>query len=430
MKPSVKDIQLYPVEQQLYRKRVNSVSLAVEEALHQLPLQDYLRPGENIAITAGSRGIANIPTILARIVQVVKECGAHPFLIPAMGSHGGATAEGQVELLKSLGVTEEAVGAPIVASMETVSLGTTSSGYAVFMDKNAWNADGIIVVNRIKPHTDFRGTYESGLMKMMAIGLGKRDQAEVVHSLGTRGLRELIPQVAQAVLNTGKVRCGLAILENGFGETAQLIALPPSQIPIVEPQLLAAARRHHPRVPFREVDILIVDYIGKDISGAGMDTNVIGRLLIGKEPWVRYPRVSTIITLDLTPASHGNAAGIGLADITTQRLLKKMDPHHTYTNIMVSTFIERGKIPPAYPSDQEALETALYLHRARRLEDLRIVRIRDTLHIHRFWASEAVLQENNRLGKIKVIGEPQLLPFDKQGNLEDLEGALLSPIAL
>lgn len=407
---------LVPITQKLYGKTVEDIPARVRQELEAAGLATRVRPGHRIAITAGSRGIANIATILKSAVQYLESIGARPFLVPAMGSHGGATAEGQVEILEALGVTEAGVGAPIRSSMRTVEVGRDDGGRAVLMDANAWESDGVLVVNRIKAHTDFHSRHESGLVKMIAIGLGKKDQPEVVHSLGTHGLRELIPRFARVSLGTGKIIGGLGILENGYGQTSSLTGVPADRLFEEDARLLVQTKRHAARLPFPDIDVLLVDFLGKNISGAGLDTNVIGRLRIGREPWVRSPRVATIVVFDVTDESHGNAAGTGLADITTQRLVDRMDFDATYTNVMVATFIERGMVPPAYPTDRAAIEAALYLHRGKRPDELRVVRIQDTLHIDRLYASPSLLNGHRPAG-VAPTGEPRPIPFDAAGRM-------------
>lgn len=408
---------LVPLTQQLYGKRVPDVEVRTREELRRAGLKEVVKPGGRIALTAGSRGITNIVEVLRGAAREVEACGGHPFIVPAMGSHGGATAEGQIEVLETLGVTEDSIGAPIRSRMETETLGETPDGHAVYIDHYAIGADGIIVLNRIKPHTDFRGKTESGLTKMMAIGLGKRAQAEVVHSMGSRGLRDVIPQVAQSMMDRAPILMTVGIHENGYGQTSEIVAVKPEDLPSVEPRLLAASKRHAPRLPFDEIDILLVDWIGKEISGAGLDTNVIGRLRIGEEPWVRRPKIQTIVLLDLTENSHGNAAGTGLGDIMTQRILDKMDRHITLTNLMVSTFVERGMIPPTYQTDRDAFEAAMYLHRDRRPEDLRVVRIPSTLHLERMWVSEALLRPGVPR-RCALAGDARPMTYGADGRIE------------
>jgi hypothetical protein len=407
---------MVPLTQQLYNRTLPDVEAATREELRKAGLKKLFSPGDRVAITAGSRGITNLVEVLRGVAREVEACGGKPFIVPAMGSHGGATAEGQVELLETLGVTEESVGCPIFSKMETQTLGETREGHKVYIDENAIGADGIIVVNRVKAHTDFRGKIESGLVKMMAIGLGKRTQAEVVHAMGSRGLRDVIPQVAETMLENAPLRMGVGILENGYGQASEIVAVRPEELFDVEPRLLRRTKSHAARIPFDEIDILIVDYIGKEISGAGMDTNVIGRLRMGYEPWVRSPKVKTIILRDLTDLSHGNAAGTGLADLMCQRVLDKMDKEVTYINLMTSTFVERGMIPPTYPTDCETFEAALYLHRDRKPEDLRVVRIQDTLHLQHLWASEPLLQAGLPR-RCASSGPAQPLAFTTDGTL-------------
>jgi hypothetical protein len=409
-------LRMVPVTQQIYSKAIPDVESRTREELRRAGLKDAVKPGDRIALTAGSRGITNIVDVLRGAAREVEACGGKPFIVPSMGSHGGATDEGQIEVLRNLGVTEDSIGVPILSNMNTETIGQTPDGHRVFVDRNALGADGIIAINRIKSHTDFRGNTESGLTKIMAIGLGKRDQAEEVHSLGSKGLRTVIPPVAQVMLEKIPIRMGIAILENGYGHACDLVAVKPEEISTVEPKLLKATKKHAPKLPFDEIDVLIVDYIGKEISGAGMDTNVIGRLRIGEEPWTKKPVVHTIVLRDLTEASHGNAAGTGLADIMVQRVLDKMDRDITLTNTMVSTFVERAMIPPTYPNDQEALETAFYLHRDRKPENLRVVRIKSTLHLERMYVSEGLLAEGVP-SHCSLSGTAAPISLDEAGNI-------------
>ena len=404
--------RMVPIAQRLYGRVLDDVPAALHRQLAACGLPDRVRPGASVAITAGSRGICNIALLIRETASFLRGLGAKPFVVPAMGSHGGSTAEGQLELLHSLGITEETVGAPILSSMQTVRIGE-ANGLPVFMDRHAWESDGVVVLNRVKPHTDFRGPHESGIVKMITIGLGKRDQAELVHSRGTRGLRELIPAVADAVIRTGKILAGVAVTENGYHRTASITACRPDEIPATDRRLLASVKRRYPRLPFDEIDILIVDYLGKEISGAGMDTNVIGRLRLGTEPWIRRPAVRTIVVLDVTDASHGNAVGLGLADITTQRLIDRMDRHATLTNTLVSTFVERGFTPLVFPTDREAFEAAVFLNRHVPPHELKVVRIRSTLHVEKMLVSEPMLSLAR--SQITRLGPPEPLEFASDG---------------
>jgi len=374
-----------------------------------------IKPGQRIAITAGSRGIANLPQVLRVVCAAVRSRGAEPFLFPAMGTHGGGTAEGQTAVLAAMGITEATVGAPIVSSMAVVSLGTSSEGVPVFLDRSAAEADGLIAVNRIKSHTDYSGRYESGLVKMLAVGVGKRRGAETLHSAGVEGLRRLLLPAARVVIEKAPVLAGIAILENSFHQTAEIVGLSPAEIVQREPELLLRAKEMEARLPFEEIDLLIVDWMGKDLSGVGMDTNVIGRLAIRGEPDPPRPRIARIFVRDLSPASHGNAVGVGLADFTTQRLADAIDWESTSLNALTSGFLERVKLPLTYNSDRDAIEAAL-ASLGKRREAARLVRIRDTLHLSRLQASESLLEQARALG-LQQVGQPFRLAFDAAGNL-------------
>lgn len=359
--------------------------------------------GEKIAVCCGSRGIANIATVTKTLIEELRKLGVEPFIVPAMGSHGGATAEGQQEVLESYGISESGVGAPVRSSMETVSLNSGSLPHPLFMDRNAFEADGVILVNRVKPHTDFRGPIESGLMKMAVIGLGKRDQAETMHAFGVPGLRDMIVPAARQILATGKIRMGIGIVENARDETMELKAVSAAELEKEEEKLLRTAHASMPRLPLDDIDVLIVDEIGKDISGCGMDTNIIGRMRIAGEPEPERPRIRRIVCTDLTPASHGNAIGIGLADLMTQRLADKIDRDATNANLFTSTFLERGMLPPALPTTAEAVEWALKTCNLKNIDRARVVRIRNTLKLEQMWVSEAaweaIEQQQKRNGQ-------------------------------
>ncbi|MCG3150368.1 MAG: hypothetical protein PCFJNLEI_03851 [Verrucomicrobiae bacterium] len=341
-----------------------------------------IEPGARVALAVGSRGIANLPAIVLGVADWVRAQGAEPFIVPAMGSHAGATAEGQRKLLESFGIT----GAPIVSSMEVVELAP-----GVFMDKAAAEADGVIVINRVKPHTSFHGRYESGLMKMIAVGLGKQTGAAAIHRLGIPGLRDEMPEVARQVLATGKILFGVALVENAYDETLAIKVT--RRIPEDEPALLELARANMPSLPVEELDLLIVDEIGKEISGTGMDTNVIGRLRIAGEAEPVRPRIEKIFVRDVRGDS---AYGIGLADVTTRRLVARTDWSVTRTNVETSGFTLRGVIPPVVDADDEAVCGR------------RIARIKNTLHLETLIVSEAVRQEIEGRDTIEVLGPANL----------------------
>lgn len=373
----------------------------------------HIKPGARIAIAAGSRGIANIARITGAVAAAVKAQGGDPFIFPAMGSHGGATAEGQREILASYGITEERMGCPVRASMEVVELDNGGLELPLFMDRLAFESDGVILVNRIKPHTAFHGEYESGLVKMSVIGLGKERLASEIHRYGIHGLKVVMPQAGKRILATGKILLGVGIVENAYDETAIIEALTPAEILTREPELLDLAKQMLPRFPLEEIDVLVVDRLGKDISGSGMDPNVIGRMRIRGEEEPASPNIKVIVVTDLTEASHGNACGIGLADVTTRRLLDKVDWHATYTNGVTSGFYEHFMLPIVAETDAQALEWGVRASHDPH-QPKKIVRITDTLHLGEMYVSDAALGEVK--DKIEILSEPRPL-FAEQGSL-------------
>lgn len=408
------------VEQKLYSRRVEDVPAAVRAACQAAGLPGRIRRGARIGITVGSRGIDNIALIARAAVALIEEAGGRPFVLPAMGSHGGATAEGQTALLRALGVTPESVGAPVRAAMAAVQIGETTSGVPVYAAREALEADGLVVMNRIKQHTDFAGEYESGLVKMLAVGAGKRDGAAAMHSRQCASLTQDVPEAAAALIARLNVIGGLAILENGRHQTAEIVGVAPDEILARERALLRKVKRNAARLPFPEIDLLIVDWIGKDISGVGFDTHVIGRRMVWNEPEFRGPRIRVIAALDLSDGSKGNALGIGLADLTTERLLRKVDWEALRTNVLHTSFLNRAKVPLALPSDRELLRAAMVTLGEPDPAEVRVARIADTLRLDRFWISERLLDEARRRTRIRVLGEPRALSFDGRGDLERL----------
>jgi hypothetical protein len=359
-----------------------------------LSITNTPEPGASVAIAVGSRGIEHIAEFVTEIVTWVKLHGAIPFIVPAMGSHGGATAGGQTAVLQGYGISEESTGAPIRSSMDTVELPSGDAGVPIYCDKNAFAADHVIIINRIKPHTSFHGQYESGLMKMLAIGLGKQRQAEAIHKMGVIGLRDIMPKVAMQVLEHTNIYLGIAVIENAYDNTHTIAVLPANEIPDKEPELLLLAKSLMPKLPVDDIDLLIVDEMGKNISGLGMDPNIIGRLKIHGQPEPDTPRIKCIIVRDLTAQSHGNATGMGLADIITDQFAKKIDFKATYANILTTGFLERGKMPIVAENDDDAVEIALNALNIP-LEEMRILHIKNTLHLDTFFASTAIVRELN-----------------------------------
>lgn len=413
-------IRMAKVAQRLYGKRVGNVVEETKRQLGRLNIERSLK-GKRIAITAGSRGIANIAEIIKGVVEFVRECGGEPFVFPAMGSHGGATAEGQVAILRDYGITEEFIGAPILATMDVEKIGETN-GIPVYVDKFAASADGIIVVNRVKHHTDFSGPHESGLLKMMAVGMGKRHGADVAHTFKAWSLRNFIPKMAREILRRMPIIAGLAILENAYHEVAKLVAFHPNEIERGDRELLRFWKRIRPKIPFNHLDVLIVEQMGKNISGTGMDTKVIGRLMITGENELKHPMPRVIVVLDLTKESHGNAAGLGLADITTKRLIEKVNWHDTHVNVFTSGFIERDRIPVIAENDRQALEWALEIAKVRDPAKARIVRIRDTNTLGVIYISQGLWDEAKKNPRLKFLDE-QPLKFEN-GDLAPVDYSL------
>lgn len=390
---------------------------AVREQLARL--DDLIRPRARIAIAVGSRGIDNLSPIIKETVAYVKGRGGQPFIVPAMGSHGGATAEGQAEVLASYGVSEQTVHAPVRATMEVVELdklGGAGLPIGVFMDRHAYESDGVILINRIKPHTDFHGRCESGLMKMALIGLGKREGALAVHRFGIAGLRELIAPGARRVLASGKILAGVGLVEDAFHKTMVVKVLKADEIADEEPGLLEVARTNMPRLPVKTIDVLVIDRMGKDISGVGMDPNITGRIGVAGEHDPSAPRVGAMIVCDLTDQSHGNAIGVGLADVITQRLYDKIEQGATNANVITSGFLDRGKIPVSAARDREAFDVALRSCGPVSQGRERIIRILDTLHLEDVYVSPAVLDELRDAPEIDVLARDVEM-FDEAGTL-------------
>jgi hypothetical protein len=347
-----------------------------------------------------------------------------------MGSHGGATAEGQTEVLASYGVTEQSTGMPVVSSMEVRQIGQLGTkddpGPAVYMSVTALEADGLIICNRVKAHTDFRGEIESGLAKITAIGLGKHQGAKTIHSFGTRGLAYWLPQAAQMMVRTANVLCGLAVLENAYDQTARIVAVPPEAIGGAgEAELLAEAKRLMASLPFDDIDVLVVDEMGKNVSGTGMDTNIIGRMMIRGVPEFERPNVRIIVVLDLTDESHGNGAGIGLADVLTLRAAQKLDLRATYINGLTSGIggVQRVRLPMLLPSDVDAICAGILTCGRGDPENARVVRIKNTLEIGDIEVSESLLNEVRANPNLEVLSEAVPFSFDVDGNLEHAEKA-------
>ncbi len=397
---------------------VADVVAATRDAILNSRLATRLPPGSRVAITAGSRGICDIGKIVGTAASAVRSLGFEPFVVAAMGSHGGGTASGQAALLEELGVTEATAGCAIRSSMDTVELGTNSFGLPIHLDKNAFESDGIILLNRIKPHTSFTGRYESGLLKMLSIGLGKRQGAAQVHKLGLPGLRRLIPEVGTFLLEKAPVALGVAILENSREETARIVAVEPEDILESEPKLLDEARELLSRLPIDQIDVLIVGELGKNYSGTGLDPNVIGRQRVETMPDLPRPVITRLAVLDLSHETRGNALGIGLADLTTERLVQAIDYTPMRVNSLTSNFLTRARLPLALPTDRDVIATSIDTCWRINAHEARMVLIPNTLELTTLWVTEALKPEVEAHPELSFETDFLPIPFDQEGNLE------------
>lgn len=405
------------VRQRLHSAPIEDVAAAVAEQFRQPAVRDVLRPGARVALTAGSRGIDRIGEVLAATVAELRRLDADPFVVPAMGSHGGATADGQIGVLAEYGITEQTVGCPIRSSMETELLGHVGD-VPVWTDRTALReADLIIPINRVKPHTDFHGTIESGLLKMLAIGLGKQHGADTFHGRGFHEFHELIPAVGTFVIAHLPIPFGLALVEDGHARLSLIEAIPAAQIDRRERELLAIAREWLPRLPGEQIDVLIIDQLGKDISGIGADTNVVNRYYDGPLPF--KPSIQRIIVRDLTRDTEGNASGIGLADVALRCAIDKFDPIKTYMNCVTAKTPEGARVPLTVENDRQALFVALACCLQITPDRSRIVRIRDTKHVADLWVSEPLLESIRDHERIDVLSDPAPIAFDDDGMLID-----------
>lgn len=407
------------VRQRFEAPRVENIPHEVEQQLAALDLGRKIKPGQTVAITAGSRGIANIAIIIKAAATHFKRLGAVPFIVPAMGSHGGGTAEGQREIIEGYGITEEFVGAEIRASMETVVVDTTPQGIPVHFDKHAYGADHVLVCGRIKPHTGFVGEIESGLHKMMLIGLGKHNGAKIYHrAIQDYSWIEIVTAVAEKVLERCRVIAGLGIVENAYDETALIAAVAPQDFLRREKELLVLAKQWLPRLPFKKTDLLIIDEIGKNISGTGMDTNVIGRKYNDHRATEKDNAiVKQIYVRGLTEQTHGNATGIGIAEFTNQRTIDGIDRRITAINCLTGGHAPAAAIPIAFESDREVLDNALPTIGLTEPENARVVQISDTLHLGEVLVSEAYLAEIADREDLEIVEPPRDMKFDRDGNL-------------
>ncbi len=407
------------IKQNFRTDPINNISDEIHAEFIKCEPKKVISPGQSVAITAGSRGINNIALIIKALVDELKMVGSKPFVVPAMGSHGSATAQGQKKVLERYGITEDALGVPIKSSMEVYQIGETLDGIPVLMDKNALQADHIFVVNRVKPHTDFEGDIESGLMKMIAIGLGKQKAADHYHNMFMqRDHCHVITSVARIAIANCKIAFGLAIVENQKDETQIIKIMPTNQIEKEEKKLLISAKKLLPRIPFDPIDILIVNLMGKTFSGTGMDQNVIARTVVPYHKVPSNPKIGRIIVRGLSNDSCGNALGIGNADFTTQRLIDKIDRGTTYMNVITSSCPELIRIPPYYDCDCEILEAVYQTLPEINPSNARIVHIENTLMLENMYISETLIIDARKLKNISMVGTPVLMEFDENGNID------------
>jgi hypothetical protein len=415
--------QIFRLRQTFEAPQLSDVPGEVHAQLTRLRLAEKIKPGQSVAITAGSRGIANIHVILRAAVEHLKQLGARPFLVPAMGSHGGGTAAGQRQVIESYGITEAFVGCPIRAGMETVVLCRTAEGFPVHFDRHAFEADHVLVCGRVKPHTLFVGDIESGLMKMMLIGLGKCEGAAVYHrAIQDHSFGQIIHSVAGEVLRRCRILAGLAIVENAYDQTALVEAVAPENLVAREKQLLALARQWMPRLPFPRVDVLLIDKIGKNLSGAGFDPNLAGRKFNDhKAVDGEFPKVTRICLRGLTKESHGNAIGLGLAEFCRWQLLRDTDFEATRLNALVSGHVSAAMPPLDYETDREMLAAALGTIGLRQPPEAKLIWIANTLELSEVECSAAYLDEARRRDDLEILTAPRDLSFDAAGNLPDFE---------
>jgi hypothetical protein len=408
------------VRQKFEASRLTDISGTIARECRRPEIRGKVVPGQVVAVGCGSRGIANIAEIAKSVIRELKALGAQPFIFPCMGSHGAATAEGQKKVLESYGITEAATGAPIRASMETTVVGELPDGTPVHMDRNAAAADAIVVINRIKPHTAFRGPTESGLTKMLSIGIGKIIGATTYHTHGMDRFPELLPQIRDVNITRRNVLFGVGIVENAYDETALIELVPADQLATREPDLQAMAKRMMPNLDFDEIDVLIIDEMGKNISGAGFDPNITGRNRRAVS-WTARPLVKKIVVLGLTRETMGNATGVGSADVITMRLYRDLDVPSTYANIITSCNLDGAAIPMIMNTDHDAIALAVKTVVRMKPQDCRIVRIRNTLQLAEIQVSEPLLaQVRAAPDRFEVVSSPAALAFDANGTLAPL----------
>jgi hypothetical protein len=413
----MENLKLIKIHQKFDNKKLNNIPEFICEEFKRIQLDQKITPGMKIGITVGSRGIDNLQLIIKSIIYEIKKRKGIPFIVTSMGSHGGATAEGQKEILTNYGITEESMGVPIKASMEVVELGRLENGLPIYFDKIAYNADGIIVVNRVKVHTAFKAEIESGLHKMLSVGLGNHEGAKLVHYLGVKGIQDYMVEFAEVILKKAPILAGFAILENAYDETYKIVGAKIEEFYQVEKELLKECKQILPKLPVKNIDILIIQEMGKNISGTGMDTNVIGGIKDFKKGEYEPPQIKKILVLDLSPETHGNALGIGMAHMITKRLYEKIDIKETNTNTITTTFLDRARIPMVFDTDKEAMEIGLQTIWNLPGTKPRIIIIKNTLKLDQMYVTETIWEEIKSEKNITSSRDWEEINFDNSGNL-------------
>lgn len=414
---------VHHVRQNFPRPLIEDVEAAVVEQFQRPEIRATIQPGQRVCLAVGSRGIAQIAKIVRTVVREVKALGAEPFIIPAMGSHGGATPEGQIRVLGDYNITAETMGCDIISSLDTNQIGWAAGGEVpVYCSKDASAADAIIPIGRIKPHTGFRGPIESGLMKMLTIGLGKQHGADTLHAYGMEYFGELIPEAARIIMATQPVIFGLAIIENAYDEPAHIEAVLADGLEERETELLVKAKSLMPSLPFDSAHVLVIQQIGKNISGSGMDPNICGRFVRSNGPgFTDHPEIQHIAVLDLTPETHGNASGVGLGELMSLRVLQKIDLPSTYANCMTASHLAGAMLPLVMENDRATIAAAIKTSRRWTPDTIRLAIIHSTLEIGELWVSPALLEEVKARGYTEVSPTASPIEFDA-------DGAIISPI--
>lgn len=414
----LKDIpipRMAPVRQLFDGSHLTDVPGEVRKQLMRPAVRAKIQPGMSVAITAGSRGIDHLAVVIREVVSFLKEMGAQPFVIPAMGSHGGSTAQGQLDVIHEYGVTGEFVGCPVVATMDVVEIGRLDDGRPILINRLAAEADGIISLNRIKAHTAFRGRYESGVMKMLTIGLGCQAGAEVCHRQGIEHLGPNVEKFAFGILQNANILLGVGLIENAYDQTAEIHVMTGEEIPDTEPRLLEIAKARMARIKLDHTDVLIVDKIGKDISGEGMDPNIAGRFIVENvHGGIDATRIGI---LDITDGTLGNVVGLGMADVCSRRAVERMSRENTYPNSLTSTVTSLCKIPMYFDTQKETIQAAIKMTPAKSPGEITLIRIENTLAMDRIWVSENLLDEVRSRDDMVVLGEPEEMVFDENDDL-------------